>query len=100
MDLVKIIFDSFGGREMERIFGNYFLILLILKQLLFSLFSVPADNSNDLIPAENEQVSYQIVEADSTESLEKIQVFQLLWTLAELESEETPAPEKEIYRHK
>lgn len=93
MGLVKVVFESFGGREMERIFRHYFFFLLLLKQLILSIFSVPADsNTHDSVPSESEQLSNNILATDSSaESLNGVQVFQLMWTLALIETKGTTA---------
>ena len=98
MEPVKIIFEKFGGREMECIFRNFLFISLLFKQLAFALFSVPADVYNiDSVPAEKEQVSEEIVTTDSAEnSLDGIQIFKLMWTLALIETKNSTAP-KEVF---
>lgn len=94
MELVKIIYQEFGGREMERIFRNYLFISLLFKQLIFSLFSLPADvYDKDSVPADNNPVFVEIVSTDaSEESLDGIQVFKLMWTLALIETKKPTAP--------
>ena len=79
---------------MERIFRNFLFISLLFKHLAFSLFSVPADVYNiDSVPAENEPVSEITVTTDSAEdSLDGIQMFKLMWTLALIETKKSTAP--------
>lgn len=79
---------------MERIVRNFFFITLLFKQLVFSLFSVPGDSYDiDFVPVEKERVSEQIFTADSSEgSLDGIQFFKLMWTLALIETKNSTAP--------
>ena len=95
MELVKIIFDGgFGGREMERLFRNYFLLSLLLKQLIFSLFITPVNLFDfNSIPAENGQTSGPIVVVESLkENSNEIWTFQLMYTLAQPGTDSDKAP--------
>ena len=94
MEIVKIIFEKFGGREMEGIFRNFFFISLLFKQMAFSLFTAPADVYEiDSLPAEDEVVSKEIVAIDSAEDgLNGIQLFKLMWSLALIETKNSTVP--------
>ena len=96
MELVKIIFENFGGREMERIFRTCFFLSLVLKEFVLSIFSVPADpKSIDSVPVKNEQISEYFFAPDSSEgSLDDFQLFQFIWTLSQLETQGTNAPKQ------
>lgn len=39
MDAINFIYERFGGENLARIFRTYWLLLLVIKQLMFSLFS-------------------------------------------------------------
>lgn len=100
MELIKIVFGNLGGRDIERIFRNYFLMALLFKQLVFSLYSGPADILfNQSFPAENEQTSANLITAESSkENLKSVQVFQLLYTLSLIEAETPKEPRDSLQK--
>lgn len=102
MELVKIILKSFGGREIERIFKDYFLLSLLLKQLVVSLFIYPSDNPDIFsIPAEKEQISVNSITVESSEeNCEDLLTFRLMFVLAQLEPQPTTVPNDPNLKHK
>lgn len=45
MEIVHVIFEKYGGRQVARIFRTYLILSLVLKELMFSLFSIPEEGS-------------------------------------------------------
>ena len=78
---------------MENILKKYLVLTLLLKQLLFSLFSAPVELFDIYpIPAETEQNSGNNGITESSEAeLNRTETFQLLFTLSNIESKNPSA---------
>lgn len=59
MDAINMIFENYGGERITRIFKSYWLILLIIKQVMFSLFFIQP--SPEPLPVNTSKVLQQEV---------------------------------------
>ena len=51
MEIVNMMFEKYGGSQMGRIFRNYLVLALLIKELMFSLFLMPTyQPEKDLTP--------------------------------------------------
>lgn len=99
MEAIKFIYEGFGGRNMDQIFRRYFLLMLLLKQMIFALFFSPVDHFNNYIfSTETEKISGDL---EATESVEKgwdsIRRFQHLFIPDLLEIKQTTASKEKLF---
>lgn len=87
MDAINMIFENYGGERITRIFRTYWMALLILKQVMFSLFMVPPTIEpapENFLKEERNEISHNpSKEAD----LSEFQFTRILLTLRLLEPE-------------
>lgn len=93
MEPVKLIFESLGCGAIENILKKYLVLTLLLKQLLFSLFSAPVELFDiHSLPAETKQnTGYNEITESSEEDLNRVETFQLLFTLGKIGPEKSSA---------
>lgn len=89
MELMNMIFENYGGQHIGRIFRNYFSLTLVLQQLMFTFFLLPARQPATYpVPVENNLSIEPVVDSESPDGeLNWMQALQLLLTLAQLETE-------------
>ncbi len=95
MEQLKVIFEGLGGRELERIFKNFFLLSVLLKQIMISFFAgygeIPEHFS---IPEEQKEViNRDISSGTSEENSSDPSTFQLMATESQLEKSKITIPE-------
>lgn len=64
MDAINVIYESFGGEKIARIFRTYWLLLLIIKQVMFSLFAI--DHVEQPVPLNTNEHTDQEITATKT----------------------------------
>ena len=94
METMDLIFDNHRGQQIGRVFRNYFTLALLLKQLIFSIFTISANQSTiSAITDENSSIITKCTGAKSSEvELNWIQSLQLKLSLARLETEKPNVP--------
>jgi hypothetical protein len=87
MDAVNTIFEYFGGERITRIFRTYWMILLIIKQVMFSLFT--AEPLTEPATIENRATSGIEVNAihKGEEGFHSSHAVRVLLTLSQLDAE-------------
>lgn len=96
METMNVIFENYGGQQIGRIFRNYFRLTLLLQQLMFSFYIIPAyQPGNDTLPGEYKNNMETITdEYFPEEKINWIQALQHILLMAQLEIEKSIAPEE------
>lgn len=90
MEIVNIMFEKYGGGQMSRIFRNYLMLALLLKELMFSLFLIPEDRSA-IDPAPYNNTSIFGAENTAEADISTTRILQLLPLLIRNAAESTSA---------
>ena len=94
MDAINLIFENYGCDRLTRVFKSYWLLLLLIKQVMFSLFmvspmleNIPENDTRDL----SEEFAAAQPGENSWSSLKLAGVF---LTLAQLDPKTSVEPDE------
>ena len=88
MESINMIFDNYGNERLGRIFGNYWVLLLLLKEVMFSLFLAEPPIANPL-PVEVMQETRQVIATPRESAQDYLYFPRLLRMPAQLDSNST-----------
>lgn len=83
MDAINVIYENFGGEKMARIFRTYWLLLLIIKQVMFSLFAIDTVAEPASMDSKDKISSILAVEEPGAESFAGLDLVRVLLTFAQ-----------------
>ncbi|MFV8838002.1 hypothetical protein [Salinimicrobium soli] len=87
MDTMNMIFENYGGKRITQIFKTYWMALLILKQVMFSLF--PASPTMEPSPVNSiEKIQEDAAIKTQENNLTEFDFIKLIITLTQLKSDE------------
>lgn len=93
-----MIFGNYGGQQIGQIFKKYFLLTILLQQIMFSFINIPAyQPAVDPLSGENNNISVTMAEIESPgEIFNWIQILQLKMNLAQLEQKKLLTPKEDL----
>lgn len=85
MDAINVVFEKFGGDKITRLFRTFWLVLLVMKQVMFSLFFLDAVVEPSNLNSQ-EIISKEITAVETTEkNFSSLDLVRVLLNLAQLD---------------
>ncbi|WP_029037884.1 hypothetical protein [Salinimicrobium xinjiangense] len=87
METIDRLFGNYGSEHLARVFKSYWSLLLLMKQVTFSLFLIGLP-IQDQLPVENTEIIKEVTVRDREENLNNPNFFRLIVSLAQVSPNE------------